>query len=158
MIQYYKEDLFTTTAPIIVHGCNAKGVMGSGIAKLIKEKYPKAFEDYQKFCSCRYQEELIGRIIPSVQPNGTIIINAITQMNYGTDGRKYVSYDAVDQCLDRVASDLMFKDLLGRYKKERTTIAMPKIGAGLGGGEWTVIEAIIAHRLRDHDVLVYHLE
>lgn len=34
---------------------------------------------------------------------------------------------------------------------------MPKIGAGLGGGNWEVIEAIINHRLKDHNVTVWEL-
>jgi O-acetyl-ADP-ribose deacetylase (regulator of RNase III) len=37
-------------------------------------------------------------------------------------------------------------------------VAMPKIGAGLGGGDWKIIEAIIESAFHDRDVYVYELE
>jgi hypothetical protein len=37
-IEYIKGDLFTTKCKYIAHGCNSQGVMGPGVAKLIKEK------------------------------------------------------------------------------------------------------------------------
>ena len=36
MIQYKKGDLLSVTKGIIAHGCNAQGVMGSGVALQIK--------------------------------------------------------------------------------------------------------------------------
>ncbi len=34
MITYVQGDALETNDPIIVHGCNAQGVMGKGIAKV----------------------------------------------------------------------------------------------------------------------------
>ena len=45
-IEYRKGDLFQTEIKTIVHGCNAQGVMGSGVAKIIRDKYPKAYDRY----------------------------------------------------------------------------------------------------------------
>ena len=53
-IIYKKGDLLTTDADIIVHGCNCQGVMGSGVAKQIKEKFPNAYTIYKQ------REEEIG--------------------------------------------------------------------------------------------------
>ena len=45
-IEYRQGDLFQTDVRHIVHGCNAQGVMGKGVAKLVKELYPKAYNEY----------------------------------------------------------------------------------------------------------------
>ena len=42
-IEYRQGDLFQTDVRHIVHGCNAQGVMGKGVAKLVKDlifQYP----------------------------------------------------------------------------------------------------------------------
>ncbi len=84
----------------------------------------------------------MGYVLPVASKN-KVILNCITQEFYGKDNKRYVSYDAVDECMQE----------LNIYEE----IAMPKIGAGLGGGDWSVIEAIINHRLNDRKVTVYYL-
>lgn len=147
MIVYNKGDLLSTPDVIIVHGCNAHGAMNSGVAKAIREKYPRAYEDYRKTYQIHMRLEL-GDWIRSIQHNGKIIINAITQDGYGYDGKKYVSYDAIDKVCIRLAETIA----------KESSFSMPRIGAGLGGGDWNVIEAIINHRLKEHTVNVWTLE
>ena len=148
MIEYRKGNLFAEKHDYIVHGCNSEGVMGSGVAKIIREIYPKAYKDYIDEYLENGSKLQLGQIIPSMQPDGTIIINAITQGAYGYDRQKYVSYDAVDMCMEKLRIAMIGVD---------SEITMPKIGAGLGGGNWEIIEAIINHRLKDHKVVVYEL-
>lgn len=142
MIEYIKGDLFSTDVEVIVHGCNNKGVMGSGVAKIIRDKYPEAYKEYKSTSEIgynKYNRDLpLGCIIPK-KTNNKHIINAITQDGYGRDNYKYVSYDAVDDCMINLNSYCLEHNL--------STVAMPKIGAGLGGGNWEVIAAIIEHRL-----------
>lgn len=134
----------------IAHGCNAQGVMGSGVAKAVREKWPKAYDDYKLFLPTYIKKdtsEALGNIMFSYQPDGKVIINCITQNYYGRDGMKYVSYDAIDECFLR----------LSRQLKE-PGISIPKIGAGLGGGRWEVIEEIIKHRMKNFTVTVWELD
>ncbi len=154
-IEYIQGDLFTTKIEVIVHGCNAQGVMGSGVAKTIREKYPKAYDRYRK------EHELnkglkLGEIIAvpcgdrvNDRENYKVIINAITQDFYGRDGQRYVSYDAVADAMERINR---MSDIYGI-----TEIAMPQIGAGLGGGDWNVIESIIESELKTVRPVVYQL-
>lgn len=161
MITYKKGNLLDTPDKIIAHGCNAQGVMGSGVAKAIRDKFPKAYEDYRK----RFpgpigieNQSVLGSVIPSI--NGQcVILNCITQLNYGKDGKKYVSYDAIDKCMSYIYGDLHMTNFFTGEKTlpADTNISMPKIGAGLGGGNWEVIEAIINHRLKDVNVTVWEL-
>ncbi len=135
MIEYIKGDILKSGCKLIVHGCNAQGVMGSGLAKQIKEKYPKAYEDYVEMCREMPEESLLGSVNFSEQDDGTVIANAITQLNFGKDGRRYVSYDAIDECFEDIALYCEVNDIM--------EIAIPRIGAGLGGGNWEIIESII---------------
>ena len=144
-IKYHTGDLFATDIKTIVHGCNAQGVMGSGVAKSIKENFPKAYEQYMK--EYKLHSHLPLGSITAVLCNGKIIVNAVTQEYYGRDDIKYVSYDAVDDVMRKLNT---FNDVYGI-----TEIAMPKIGAGLGGGDWSVIEAIIESRLSQVQPSVY---
>ena len=143
-IQYVDGDLFSTEIEHILHGCNAQGVMGSGVAKIIKEQ----FFDAYKFYAEQYDEH--GLKLGDVQfvpASGKVIVNAITQEFYGRDGKRYVSYDAVAAVMKTVNQVLKLSG--------HTRLAMPKIGAGLGGGDWDVIARIIEQELIDIEPVVY---
>lgn len=145
MIEYIKGNLFSAKHPMIAHGCNAQGVMGSGVAKIIKEKFPEAYIIYKEECAS-------GLNMPFVSywaGNGTIIANCITQKYFGYNGVRYVLYDYVDYCMEELNSKMICSGI--EY------VAMPKIGSGLGGGDWRVIEAIINSRLSNQLVKVYEL-
>jgi O-acetyl-ADP-ribose deacetylase (regulator of RNase III) len=144
-IEYINGDLLETPVKHIMHGCNSHGVMGSGVAKLIRDKYPQAYRDYYDVYNSRGLE--LGDIIFSVQNDGKIISNAITQKDYGRDkSRVYVSYWSIAEVFRKIESFGI---------KE---IALPKIGAGLANGDWNVIEAIIENTLTKTKPIVYVLE
>lgn len=136
MITYQKGNLLDVQSGIIAHGCNTLGVMGAGVALAVKNKYPKVFEYYEALCMTSDPDTLIGqnqivRVSPDLE-----IANCFTQKSFGISrsSDKQVSYDAVADC---------FNDLYYKYRSEDITINIPKIGSGLGGGKWSVIEAII---------------
>ena len=143
-IEYIKGDLMTSDIRHIIHGCNAQGVMGSGVAKLIRDKYPSAYTDYNDVYNNKGLE--LGEIVISVQNDGKIICNAITQKNFGRrDDTVYVSYWAIAEVFRKI-------DTFGIKE-----IAMPMIGAGLANGDWNVISAIIENTLHNTKPVVYQL-
>lgn len=142
-IEYVKGNLFTTNILHIVHGCNAQGNMGSGVAKIIRDDYPEAHKEYvarHKISPWRLGE------IQAVPSNGKIIINAITQNRYGGPER-HANYEAIAKVMEKIND--MFYDISDK------NIAMPKIGAGLANGDWNVIEAIIESELTNVQPYVY---
>lgn len=155
MITYIKGDLFAEKHPLIAHGCNCQGVMGSGVAKIVKEKFPQAYNSYRDFYEVYADNSLKNQLLGKVQFSHcgeTIIANCFTQESYGKGiGIKFVSYDAVDKCMINI------ENFIEKSEKEISYVAMPKIGVGLGGGAWCVIEAIIISRLNNFDVKVYEL-
>lgn len=120
---------------IIVHGCNTLGAMGAGIALSIRNTYPKV---YQKYIEHFNEHGLqLGLVIPVKVSDDVIIVNAMTQASVRQgphDDRVHVSYDAIKTVFEKVV-------LLA--KKHNMPIHFPQIGAGLAGGDWSKIYAII---------------
>lgn len=126
---------------IIMHQVNCQGVMGSGIAKEIRELYPAVWTKFTKKSHEHLPSELLGQV-QLVRVTDTLwIANLFAQENYGRDGKRYTSYDALDTCFKTLA------DLAVAHQFASSDIHHPLIGAGLGGGSWEVIEALIEHRL-----------
>lgn len=129
-------NLLAVTKGHIVHGCNAMGVMGSGVALAVKNTYPKAFADYRK----QYEGPdglILGEAYASQVSEDLILWNAITQANYGTHKRQ-VDYEAVARVFEDI--QLGVEDYSDVIVPE---IHIPMIGAGLGGGNWEIIREII---------------
>lgn len=123
----------------IVHGCNAQGVMGSGVALAVKQTYPAAYEDY---ASIHETERLVlGKAYPVMVTPTIIIWNAITQNLYGT-GQRLTNYEAVATCFEQVNSYLSNNktDAASRVPDE---VHIPLIGGARGGGNWEIIREII---------------
>jgi O-acetyl-ADP-ribose deacetylase (regulator of RNase III) len=147
-IIYKIGDVTEAEEPTILHGCNAQGRMNSGVAKAIREKFPEAYEIYKIY------ETKIGLSLGMVCGNRSknkFILNAITQDQDGKDRKRYVCYEAVATALERINCTFDF------CNKPRI-IAMPKIGAGLGGGNWKIISTIIEETLTDIQPVVYTME
>lgn len=94
------------TAPIkgiIGHGVNCQGVMGSGVALAIRNKFPKAYQEYLQLCSEKKPEELLGTTQLVQISDDLYVANMFTQLKFGHDGKVYASLDAIrSACLDLV--------------------------------------------------------
>lgn len=124
---------------VIVHGCNCYCTMGSGVARAIKEAFPEAYEvDCQTMVGSilKLGDISVAKVV--IDGRYLWIVNAYTQFRFGS-GRQ-VDYDATREALKKV--------------KQRFTglsIGYPKIGAGLGGGDWEILSAIFDEELADED-------
>lgn len=138
-------DSFLEENIIVVHGCNAQGVMGSGVARYVRDNFPKAYYDYVR----KHDEHglKLGSVIFSEVLPKRIIANAITQEFFGNNGKRYVDYDAVRKCFKSVYTFALEHGI--------SQIAFPKIGAGLGGGDWEIIEQIIKEELKDLEMTLF---
>jgi len=50
MIKIVKGDLLTTKTNLICHQVNPYGIMGAGVALQIKERFPKVYQEYKRYC------------------------------------------------------------------------------------------------------------
>ncbi len=146
-------DALNTPYTMLIHGCNAQGVMGSGVAKTFKERFPEAFQKYGD----DLKNQVVGLGTTSfynlgLKQSDNVVASGITQRYYGRDGKQYVDYSAVQS---------VFLECIAVAKYRLQMIAMPKIGAGLGGGDWGIISDILqksAHYLKYPESLIYIYE
>lgn len=130
MIEYRTGDLFAQDdVDAIGHGVNCRGVMGGGIAKLFKRKYPAMYTQYN--FACRAGLLHAGDVFPWVEygdpPN--YIFNIASQTNPGADA----TLGALERGVHRVF------DLCETLRLK--SFAIPRIGAGIGGLEWSEVKA-----------------
>jgi len=160
-IIYKRGDILEAGEKFICHGCNARGKMASGIADQIRKKRPVAYEAYM----AEFEKNglPLGKTIWAGDADGWII-NAITQENYGRDaplGVVYFSYAAVELAvndINRVAAESQRDGTEANIKYGRIeTVAFPLIGAGLAGGDWSLISNIIESKSTSFQPLVYKL-
>jgi O-acetyl-ADP-ribose deacetylase (regulator of RNase III) len=129
MLNYIKKDITTVDYGIIIHGCNAQGVMGSGVALALRNKYPQIFEPYKQMCdSTPNKQSLLEKFAIVYISENLYVVNLITQVNYGRDGQKYANLDAIVNGIDDVMNFCKCRNVL--------SISIPKIGGGLGGLDW----------------------
>lgn len=149
IIKYIEGDLIEIAkegwVDAIAHGCNCQNVMGAGVAKQIKEHFPEAYEKDTEF----HQKNLVqlGKVSYAYHKVVPLLIcNMYTQDKYGTN-KQQVDYNALRSCF----YSLNFKM---KATFDRPILAIPRIGAGLGGGDWEIIEALIDIETPDINVIV----
>lgn len=132
-IQTKTGNLLHVTSGHIVHGCNAQGVMGSGVALGVKNTYPGAFENY--LMHYKRNDLKLGVAYP-YRVNGELMIwNAVTQQHYGS-GKRFTNYEAIATCFEQIEE---FITSAGTP----TEIHIPLIGSDRGGGKWEIVREII---------------
>lgn len=145
MITIINGNIIDAKEQIIAHQVNCKGVMGRGVAKAIKNKYPNVYEEYCKYClSESNSKNLLGSVQYVILPKEKkIIANLFAQDEYGYN-KTYTNYDYLEMCFYSLA------------RKCRAPIAIPyKIGCGLDGGDWDIVYPMIKKIFKDREVILY---
>jgi O-acetyl-ADP-ribose deacetylase (regulator of RNase III) len=125
---------------VIVHGANCQCTMGAGIARTIKKMLPEAFEADLE--TTKGDRAKLGTISTGFVQRGDVkfvVVNGYTQFHYRGSGRR-VDYDAIRR---------VFVEVRRSFSGHR--IGYPRIGAGLGGGDWSRISSIINEALDGED-------
>lgn len=147
-IRVIEGDIMSSNEDIIGHQVNCQGVMGSGIAKLLRDTYSNLFPSYKEFCANHNPHDLLGQC-HIVKTGSKFTANLFGQLNYGRQKILYTDYDALKQSL------MILKD---KAKSRGLSVALPfNIGCGLANGDWSVVEGIIDEVFKDYDVTLYKL-
>ena len=138
---------------IVCHQVNCLGVMGAGLAKQMREKFPLMYLAYKRECySTADKKSLLGEgLTYSVVYNGYeyTIANIFGQEQIGI-GRCYTDYGALRKALQTVRC--IASPLPGRAAWR---VRIPyKMGCGLAGGDWNVVRSIIQEELVDKGIIV----
>lgn len=149
IINSIKGDIFAafmeSDADVFIQGNNCHHMQNSGIAGIIKHRYPEAL-----------QADINGSIKGDPNKLGTYtiadtrdgkIINAYTQYDYGTDKRN-ADYDAIAKVFRKINDD---------FKDQKLNFIIPSIGAGLALGDWEIISNLINENTPDINITHYYL-
>ena len=146
MIRVKTGDILAEDAEALVNTVNCVGVMGSGIALQFKKAFPENFRAYAE--ACERGEVRPGRmfVFETLQiTNPRYIINFPTKRHWRGNSR---IADIQAGLTDLVAAV---------REREIRSIAVPPLGSGLGGLEWSDVLPLIEKALRglsDLDVVV----
>lgn len=153
MIRYVKGDITKSNCDIICHQVNCQGAMNSGVAKVIREKWPIVYTSYITKCKrADGSAWLLGSIQPVDIGDHRYVVNMFTQENYGYDGERYTDYEAFASALDQIY------DSTAAAGGEDKSIAFPyKIGCVRGGANWKIIRTMIEEVFKDREIYYYYL-
>jgi O-acetyl-ADP-ribose deacetylase (regulator of RNase III) len=117
------------------HGCNCGGAMGKGIAVQFKNRFPKMYLEYKSLC--KESKFHPGDVFEYYYGSG-YVFNLGTQATWNTKA----TLQAIESSVIKMLSFALDKNV--------QKIAMPKIGAGLGGLNWndvkqTLEKAIVSY-------------
>ena len=142
MIEYKDGNILDEKVDAIVNAVNCVGVMGKGLAKQFKNKYPSNFKSYVLAC-------LVGDVQPGklhifdTEGIPKYIVNLPTKKHWCSNSSlEYIN--------------LGLKELINFITKHNIqSIAIPAIGCGLGGLKWDDVRSLIElHMNQVHNVRV----
>lgn len=144
-VNYKNGDVFTSEQPAVIHGVNTMGVMGAGIAKTVRRAYPDVYGGYRD--ACHEGKLKPGAALPifgvsmlEAYPDRWII-NAASQDKTGPSA----TYAWLRSSLEESFSWAEKLKLAG--------VALPWIGAGIGGLEQSEVKKIIEELSEVHPEL-----
>ena len=137
----------------ICHICNGIGGWGKGFVLAISKRWEEPEAVYRAWYANRKSNNFSLGAVQFVQVEPWIwIANLVAQrgVKKGSNGPP-IRYDALRECLAKVAE---------KATERTASIHMPRMGCGLAGGKWELIEPIIVETLctRGLSVTVYDFE
>lgn len=143
VIRVVRGNIFDAQVQALVNPVNCVGVMGKGLALAFKRAFPEMFRAYADACKA-------GDVVPGTmhvwQGGPGYVINFPTKRHFRSKSR-----------IDDVEAGL--EDLVRVVRElELHSLAVPALGAGLGGLEWDAVRVRIEAALEplaEVDVVLY---
>jgi O-acetyl-ADP-ribose deacetylase (regulator of RNase III) len=134
MIHFTTGDIMQADCDALVNPVNCVGVMGKGLALEVKKAFPNVFKEYKDWCD-------IGMIAvgcTTIHKTGVryprYVINFPTKQHWKSPSEmKFI----------RNGLTSLVIDIKERPTKDIMSIAVPKLGCGNGGLQWTDVKPLI---------------
>lgn len=157
MLKYKVGDLIKAAVDgevnVIAHCANCFNTMKSGIAPQIVKMFPEAGEVDNE--TLKGDKGKLGSATACYDEfHNVTVVNLYGQYHYGREkGKVYVDYNALRESFGVMKN---FMSQTTRYPR----IGLPKLAAGLSGGDWNIIQQIIKDELTayGYDVTIYVLD
>lgn len=136
-------NIFDSTSDVLVNTVNCVGVMGKGLAKTFKQKYPAMFVQYKNMCD--NNQLITGKLYPYYEGGKVKVLNFPTKDHWRSCSK--LSY--IEAGLDWFVEN--YEELKVK------SIAFPPLGCGNGGLEWSTVGPLMYKKLKDLpiDIEVY---
>lgn len=142
-IRYKTGDMFEQPAEAIVNTVNCVGVMGKGVALEFKRRWPENFRAYKRLCDA-------GELAPGKlfifensdilgEANHRFLINFPTKQHW----RAQSKIEYIESGLDAFVNEVR--------RLRIKSVALPPLGCGNGGLEWTDVRRLIEQKLAPLD-------
>jgi O-acetyl-ADP-ribose deacetylase (regulator of RNase III) len=134
MIRYLDSDLFASPTQTLVNPVNTVGVMGAGLARVFRDRYPELFREYQELCWTGRLS--IGNLHLWRGPDRWVL-NLPTKTSWKLPS----TLSHVEAGLRRFRRDY---EALGI-----TSVAFPALGCGCGSLSWETVRPVLESHLGD---------
>ncbi|WP_297112821.1 macro domain-containing protein [uncultured Devosia sp.] len=140
MITYLETSVFDSPAQTLVNTVNTVGVMGKGIAKEFKERYPTMFREYKKLCD---ENQLRVGNLHLWRTDNRWVLNFPTKTTWRQPSR-----------LEYITSGLE-KFVASYARLGITSISFPPLGCGNGNLNWADVRPVMERYLSKVNITVY---
>ncbi len=153
-LHFYKGDATQprgTERKILLQVVNDKArTWGPGFAAAVKKRWPSAEKQFTEWVMSRDRDFRLGGVHVVSLRDDLILASLVAQHGYGPSDKPRLRYGALLESLRKVAEVA---------KQQSATIHMPRIGSGLAGGDWSIVEGILQETLGTAglDLTVYDL-
>jgi len=140
-----KKDILTVENGIICQQVNCQGAFGAGLAKQIRNKWPKVYEEYIIICKNNLPDfTLLGQYFVTDISLDLKVCSIFGQLNYGTKERQ-TDYAALVRVFDHMKSN---KSITNNINKGNLYFPY-MFSCGLAGGDWNIVSKMIDYYFPD---------
>ena len=155
MLTEHTGDILKITDGIICHQTNYHGAMGGGVAAAIAENIltDQQYKSYVDYCK-QAGRTALGTVQFIGSTDGLIVANMFCQDEMlaapGQKNPNITDYEAMRKCLIRVRSMAVLQG--------KRLYFPHKLGCGIAGGNWEMVQFIMRDVLADYPVEAYILK
>ncbi len=147
MIDYTKGNILQADTEALVNTVNTVGVMGKGIALAFKKAFPENFKIYRQLCEDKKFDigDLLITNTGQIRPK--FIVNFPTKKHW----RRRSEIEFIEIGMKKLVKEIK--------EKQIKSIAIPPLGCGNGGLNWSDVKTVILRELegvdKDVEVVIY---
>lgn len=138
MIEYKTGDILAEDAEALINTVNCVGIMGRGIALQFKNAFPENFKAYATACKQQLVQPGQMFVFETGQlTNPRYVVNFPTKRHWRGKSRM----EDIEAGLQALATEIKARDI--------RSLAIPPLGSGLGGLDWSDVRPRIEQALGD---------
>lgn len=140
MLTYRRTSVLDSPAQTLVNTVNCVGVMGKGIAKAFKDRYPAMFIAYKRICDQNLLQP--GKLWLWQGPDHSVL-NFPTKMHW----RAPSQIEWIDMGLQKFVASYESRGI--------SSISFPRLGCGNGGLDWNEVRPLMERYLEPLPIDIY---